>query len=211
MTDNATERLTHKVRDMLDMQDAMNSKVHPEWFNQNFQWYRAIWVECAEMLDHYGWKWWKHQQPDLEQVRLELVDIFHFGMSLRIMRNQDLDELAEDIAVELQKPVSANDFKETLEILASSALTAKRFDVSAFAGCMKQCDMTPDTLYRSYVGKNTLNFFRQDHGYKEGTYIKVWDGREDNEYLVDIIESLDSDAADFQEQVYQGLAKHYPA
>jgi hypothetical protein len=26
------------------------------------------------MLDHYGWKWWKKQTPDTEQVILELVD-----------------------------------------------------------------------------------------------------------------------------------------
>ena len=56
---------------MLEMQDAMNARVNPDWRNAGNAWYRAIWTECAEMLDHYGWKWWKHQQPDLEQVQLE--------------------------------------------------------------------------------------------------------------------------------------------
>lgn len=37
--------------------------------------------------------------------------------------------------------------------------------------------------FKQYTGKNVLNVFRQDHGYKAGTYIKVWDGREDNEHL----------------------------
>jgi hypothetical protein len=37
-----------------------------------------------------------------------------------------------------------------------------------------------EKLYRLYVGKNILNQFRQDHGYKDGSYIKVWDGDEDN-------------------------------
>ena len=55
---------------MLEMQDAMNSRVNPDWRQADNAWYRAIWTECAEMLDHYGWKWWKHQQPDLEQVQL---------------------------------------------------------------------------------------------------------------------------------------------
>lgn len=35
---------------MLEMQHAMNTKVHQQWFEQGFEWYRAIWVECAEML-----------------------------------------------------------------------------------------------------------------------------------------------------------------
>ncbi|MCW8998273.1 MAG: dUTP diphosphatase, partial [Kangiellaceae bacterium] len=69
---------------MLELQDGMNKKVHQDWLNQGFEWYRAIWIECGEMLDHYGWKWWKHQQPEMEQVKLELVDIFHFGLSCRL-------------------------------------------------------------------------------------------------------------------------------
>lgn len=212
MTDNSDiKTLITQINTMLDMQHAMNSKVHPEWHQQGFEWYRAIWVECAEMLDHYGWKWWKHQQPDIAQVQLELVDIFHFGLSCLIMQNNDFDTLAVDIAETMQAPATGENFKESLENLAAYALTEKQFDVASFAGCLIQCEMTADSLYRSYVGKNSLNFFRQDHGYKEGTYLKVWNGREDNEYLVDIIERLDSSASDYKEQVYQALKNEYPA
>ena len=212
MTTNSNiDTLTSQIASMLEMQHAMNSKVHPEWFEQGFHWYRAIWVECAEMLDHYGWKWWKHQSPDIDQVQLELVDIFHFGLSCKIIENTDLPVIAAEIAKTMQSPVIGTDFKETLEKLAAHALNEKQFDVAAFAGCLQQCNMTADGLYRSYVGKNSLNFFRQDHGYKEGTYIKVWNDREDNEYLVDIINRLDSTASDFKEQVYKALEEVYPA
>jgi len=206
-----SETLIVKIAAMLEMQNAMNSKVHPQWYDQGFEWYRAIWVECAEMLDHYGWKWWKHQQPDIEQVQLELVDIFHFGLSSKIMENNDVDLLAAEMAAEMQHPVKEDDFKKSLERLAAHALNEKCFDIPSFTGCLLQCDMTIDTLYRSYVGKNCLNFFRQDHGYKDGTYIKVWNGREDNEYLVDIINGLDSSTLNFKEQVYQALEEAYPA
>ena len=64
-------------------------------------------------------------------------------------------------------------------------------------------------LYTAYVGKNVLNFFRQDHGYKEGTYVKTWLGREDNEHLVELVAPLDKDADDFAEQVYQALESRY--
>ena len=47
-----------QLRVMLEMQDAMNAHVNPEWRSAGNAWYRAIWTECAEMLDHYGWKWW---------------------------------------------------------------------------------------------------------------------------------------------------------
>ena len=71
-----------QIKIMLDLQDSMNTKVNANWQTQGYEWYRAIWVECAELLDHYGWKWWKKQTPDTEQVALELIDIWHFGLSI---------------------------------------------------------------------------------------------------------------------------------
>ncbi len=67
-----------------------------------------------------------------------------------------------------------------------------------------------DALYRMYVGKNVLNFFRQDHGYREGSYIKIWDGREDNEHLAELLLQLDSASASFRDDVYRGLQARYP-
>ena len=49
--------------------------------------------------------------------------------------------------------------------------------------------MNLQNLYTLYIGKNILNRFRQDHGYKEGTYIKVWNGSEDNIVMLDIMAS----------------------
>jgi hypothetical protein len=46
-----------------------------------------------------------------------------------------------------------------------------------------------------------LNFLRQDHGYKDGSYIKQWAGREDNEHLVDLMAELDHKAEDFSESI----------
>jgi hypothetical protein len=65
-------------------------------------------------------------------------------------------------------------------------------------------------LYRQYVGKNVLNFFRQDHGYKEGTYKKLWNGREDNEHLVEVLNSLDISLSDYSDKIYASLKTRYP-
>lgn len=45
-----------------------------------------------------------------------------------------------------------------------------------------------------YFGKNVLNQFRQDNGYKEGTYIKIWNNEEDNVHMLRIVESLGEEA-----------------
>jgi len=200
----------HQIEQMLSMQDAMNSRVSNNWRENNYEWYRAIWVECAEMLDHHGWKWWKHQEIDIPQVQLELVDIFHFGLSLRLMTGANVKDITSELAQQLQQGSQENDFKIALEALASSAVTDKSFNASAFTDCMRLINMDLNELFRQYVGKNTLNFFRQDHGYKEGTYIKMWHGKEDNEVLASVVNSLDVSAENFQQDLYHALESHYP-
>ena len=195
---------------MLTMQDDMNTKVHPQWREQGFEWHRAIWVELAEMLDHYGWKWWKHQQPDIEQVHLELIDIFHFGLSARLVTGQPVADIANEIQAELANPKAAPSFAETIEQMVANTLATKGFDVASFAALMAQTELSFDELFRHYVGKNVLNFFRQDHGYKTGEYIKIWNGKEDNEVLMDVLRTTDATAADFKELVYSGLKQAYP-
>src|SRR5664279_3722865 len=69
---------------MLELQDGMNSKVNPAWVAANNNWYRAIQVEGVEAIEHHGWKWWKKQECDLPQLRMELVDIWHFILSASI-------------------------------------------------------------------------------------------------------------------------------
>ena len=200
----------HQISQMLTMQDAMNSRVSETWRENNYQWYRAIWVECAEMLDHHGWKWWKHQEIDLPQVQLELVDIFHFGLSLRLMSGADNQVIAHELALQLTMGSKETDFKIALENLASSAVTDKNFNAIALADCMRLMNMNIEELFRQYVGKNTLNFFRQDNGYKEGSYIKVWNGEEDNEVLARLVKSLDTSSENFQTSLYQALEQKYP-
>ena len=195
---------------MLEMQDAMNARVNPEWRSAGNAWYRAIWTECAEMLDHYGWKWWKHQQPDLEQVQLELVDIMHFAMSDYLLREADNQAAAARIEAELSQPNPGDDIRVAIEVMAQSTIAQQSMHFSDFATVMHLIEMDFDALYRSYVGKNVLNFFRQDHGYKDGSYIKVWQGREDNEHLVEVVNLLDSNDSSFRDEVYQGLVARYP-
>jgi len=60
---------------MLELQDGMNSKVNPAWVAANNNWHRAIQVEGVEAIEHHGWKWWKKQECDLAQLKMELVDI----------------------------------------------------------------------------------------------------------------------------------------
>lgn len=201
---------SQQIKIMLDLQDAMNTKVNANWKSQGYEWYRAIWVECAELLDHYGWKWWKKQSPDTEQVALELIDIWHFGLSILLQSGLSLEQATTKIQNELKIATDEKDFRLDLEKFASATLLDKQFHLGLFGRLMAGVNMSFDQLYRGYVGKNVLNFFRQDHGYKDGSYRKHWsDGREDNEHLVEAIQSLDASNISFKDDLYQALVVRY--
>lgn len=195
---------------MLTLQDSMNARVHPEWRTQGFAWYRAIWVECGELLDHYGWKWWKKQTPDMAQVQLELIDIWHFGLSIMLQSGQTAEAIASDIARSLVVATDEADFRLDLERFTAQVLATQAFDIAGFGRLMAGARLDFEQLFSGYVGKNVLNFFRQDHGYQDGTYHKIWHGREDNEHLVDVLAELDHASPVFKDDVYRGLEARYP-
>jgi len=205
--------MQQKIITMLELQDAMNSKVNSDWRNAGYEWYRAIWMESSEMLEHYGWKWWKKQQADIMQVKLEVVDIVHFALSIRLVQGHKqgraLDEIAEGIAADFVNPFATVDIKTSIELLARQTLMDRGAHFSTIAGVMNHLDMTFEELHEIYVGKNVLNMFRQDNGYKEGHYIKTWNGREDNEHLAEMLNELDSDSESFKSDVYTALKRAY--
>jgi dimeric dUTPase (all-alpha-NTP-PPase superfamily) len=198
-----------QIATMLELQNSMNTKVHSDWRAQNFEWYRAIWIECAELLDHYGWKWWKKQQPDIDQIALELVDIWHFGLSILLLKDKSVEDLCELVANEFSDIVSTENFPRDLEEFTSNTLISKDFDIKGFVGLMQGIHMDFNQLYVGYVGKNVLNFFRQDHGYQEGTYHKQWGGKEDNEHLVEIVSTLDTSSSTFKDDLYNEMKALY--
>ncbi len=197
---------------MLSLQDRMNQKVHPQWIGQNYEWFRAIWIECGELIEHYGYKWWKKQTPDMAQVRLEVIDIWHFGLSALFVDGKPLAQIADEIVAALEGfDARGDDVREATEALAAYALNHRTISVPLFWELLHAVDLDFDELFRQYVGKNVLNLFRQDHGYKEGHYRKSWEGREDNEHLVELMNGLDASAPDYADRLYAALGERYAA
>lgn len=200
--------MLQQIETMLRLQDDMNTRIHPDWRSQGNAWYRAIWTESAEMLDHYGWKWWKKQTPDLEQVRLELVDIWHFGLSILLEQAVPGSEIASELTAGLEAGCST-DFREDLEDFVAQTLQSRGFYLAGFARLMNGVELSASELFHRYVGKNVLNFFRQDNGYQDGSYRKMWQGREDNDHLVEIVSNLDAGSSDFPSRLYAELQQRY--
>jgi len=204
---------------MLALQERMNRKIDPAWASAGHAFLRAVLVEAVEGLEHYGWKWWKRQDPNLEQLRIELVDIWHFLLSYYLVQTEGIQaKAAGRIASEWRDPaeisfdgivydVSGLDLRRKLELLA--ALSAvRRVSLPLFASLLEDCGIDVERLYRDYVSKNVLNHFRQDNGYKAGTYRKMWEGREDNEHMAEILARL-APSAGLADELYRELEQKY--
>lgn len=194
---------------MLELQDKLNRKINPDWLKANYPWHRAIMVEGVEALEHYGWKWWKKQEPDLAQARIELVDIWHFILSMRLATcSGDVEFAATSIKDRLLTAVVQNQTPTLkLDALVCEAASGV-INFSAFIGLMHDFKLSGDNLYSTYIAKNVLNTFRQDNGYKAGTYQKIWNGQEDN-ICLDKLMGLKPDVT--PEQLMAKLSQIYTA
>lgn len=207
---------------MLSLQDRLNARINSEWINAGQRFLRAAFVESAEALEHHGWKWWKKQTIDLPQVQMELVDILHFYLSHTLVQAGGGAEaaaqmLTNDLAGEETITLDGQPFNlrvldvpQLLELIGGLAVCGRASYITLQA-TMLACQMTWDDAFKQYLSKNMLNIFRQDHGYKEGTYIKLWQGEEDNVVLARLLSGSDADQPDFADRLYADLEIEYKA
>ena len=208
------------VAEMLRLQDGFNQVVNPQWKQAGYQWARAVWVECGELMDHFGYKWWKASSPDAEQCLLEVVDIWHFVMSHELTL-ADADQIAKDVSRLLEFAGSSpkrewtdEERRRCIDRLAMrSAAFAGGDGASVLVEFWELADafgLTLEGLFTRYIGKNALNRFRQHNGYKEGRYVKQWQGREDNEVLTEVLQRcLTEGQGDLLERVLAALQPIY--
>jgi len=223
----------NKILQMLQLQQELNDATNGEGWEKGvtkngklINWKRCSYLECAELIESYPWKHWKNidAKPDYANIKIEAVDIWHFIMSqgLEDYKIQDLgsiEELANNIHAlpnfqtfgQEISPTTKDYYEQiaVVETLMKTLFCGESTEklMEAFIDVAVQSGLNLDALYKLYVGKNILNQFRQDHGYKEGSYIKVWNGEEDNVTMQRVLEQ-ESDVS--PEGLYTALEEAYP-
>ena len=222
----------NKIETMLRLQQQLNDATNGTgWENgmtkngKRIDWRRCIWLEAAELVESYPWKHWKNIEanPDYANIRIEAVDIWHFVMSeaLRVYAVEGRGNIA-DLATAMTSteayrlfasgdaPEPTDHYREIEEVETLVGMlfgeTPVELWTAQFYRVALQSGLDLNALYQLYVGKNILNTFRQDHGYKEGTYRKIWNGEEDNVVMQRLLEE---DASLMPEELYRGLEAAY--
>ena len=84
------EQLNKRIGvDMTDLSDEDRTK----WI---LNYVRAMQQELAELTDSVPWKWWaKYQDFDKQNAKVEIVDLFHFLISLAQVMGMDANDIHE--------------------------------------------------------------------------------------------------------------------
>ncbi len=79
-----------KLEEMFEMQKKLNKRIGVDTDNMNEQ-EKIKWIlnyclamnqEISELIDSVPWKWWaKYQKFDEQNIKVEIIDIFHFLIS----------------------------------------------------------------------------------------------------------------------------------
>ena len=222
--------IENAINEMLTMQNSLNEMTNgADWrsgqtaLGKTIDWRRCIVMETAELVDSYPWKHWKavDAKTDMENVRVELVDIWHFLLSLALenlnseealnalnsafIHSQNAQFSHNDLSVIEQVKVHEEMMRIALEAVEITSKYLSRLAVAFFDSC-KVAELNFEALYQIYMAKNVLNKFRQDHGYKEGTYIKEWNGKEDNVVMFEVIAEMAVFSGD---ELYMALKENY--
>ena len=224
------------IKEMFLLQQKLNDETNGLGWENGYtkneriiNWKRCIYMESAELIDSFNWKHWKdiNKATDWENATIEIVDIWHFVMSLLLedYKTNDrgnIDKLVADVVdvhgfERFSKEPENRENADTMEVINDvetimHITTAPQIDL--FDGLLKdyfamslKCGVNLKVLYKFYIAKNVLNQFRQDNGYKEGTYKKVWGTKEDNEVMIEIMAKNILGA----QELYKELDKAYNA
>ena len=205
---------------MVELQHKFNEETIPGYLEKNLNWNSAIIAKSGELLDSLGYKWWKKQEPDMDNVKVEAIDLLHFVISESLQSFYD-------------SPSSRDAFIErTINELLFSFTDEQSFkgyynnsDIEKIVGdfvrdrpgeqrlyklklIFRKLEMSNEDVYIAYIVKNCLNKFRQDNGYKDGTYIKDWNGEEDNVVAYEIVKKL-SVYENMFDKLYEQLTVYY--
>jgi len=233
ITPNILQRLQmSQILEMLKLQQKLNDATNgANWENgvtkngKPINWRRCIYLEAAELIESYPWKHWKNinSSPDYENIKIELVDIWHFVMSeaLRVYKVENrgsIETLSCTIEATSGYKALVEGKQKKRDYYAQIGLVEEMIKVlfcsndineltDSFLYTASQLGINLQILYALYIGKNILNKFRQNHGYKEGSYIKEWNGIEDNVVMQTI---LNQEKYITSDTLYQKLKEAYP-
>ena len=92
------------LQDVFDKHIELNKRIKPRLYDDikndpelRREWFLrfdlALKQESSEAIDSLNWKWWKKDDEDWDNVKVELVDMLHFWVSMCTVAGLDSQEV----------------------------------------------------------------------------------------------------------------------
>lgn len=215
-------------KETVDIQKDFNDFVAPGWLtdknNEKYNYWMAILDETVEVLNSKHWKWWKNPNEmgnvDWDNIQVELIDLFHFILSLCIQQEATTVIFSQLMNLEMNK--------DKLKLKRDGKYFEDFWHTFLMAVQMKNLPLVAvswgdfwfraggdvNILFKEYRIKAALNNIRQEFGYgAKNTYQKIWaraDGTkaEDNVIAWELSQDIELNE-NTVEEITKVLREHY--
>lgn len=210
-----------QAESILSVQDRIYRTVDDHGLSAGIACQRGVQLDAEEEPDHHSCQCFSYSSRYLSQVQIELIDILHNSLSdlinecggnltdaagmLLSRSNPELAHCHFDGAVYVLREC---DIPMLLKLIAADAGSdSDRLPLLEVA--FDACGLNWNRITILCIAKHVLNVFRDNHGYKNGCYAKIWGYTEDYIHLVEIVSYLDPAATSFSMQIYALLNERY--
>ena len=200
-----------EILKLFEAQNELNRMtISDNWLETKKDWTVPIMVESAELIESLDWKWWKKGEDNIENAKMELIDILFFSLSHFYKVRYSYVEAPTSYGI---KQFDRKAIIYSIKLLSRYVLNPHSleyidnvFDEIFLTGSL--LGMSEDEIFKLYYAKHTLNVFRLKNGYKDGTYQKIIDGKEDNAHLMEMMTHMEFDS-DFKDKLYEKFKDFY--
>lgn len=194
-----------KYVDLYRLQDELNEKS-----TKSGRWKQVRYIsdhcvaaiaELMEMMESMDWKWWKKNEVDTWNVKIEAIDAVHFLISMNILKHAtDGEELQlERVQGSVSPTARGRDSEEVRSFFFRAVnMVTEIYDTESpepmhrlIEDVLGAAGITAEEFEAIYLAKYCLNEIRWEGGYLLGTYTKHKEGGlEDNYYLEEVVRAF---------------------
>jgi hypothetical protein len=228
-----TQKLAHYLTEMIHVQDDLGLRQNTHWREKDWDFKLAALEEVIEAIEHLKWKWWKNPEGvtekdiDWEAVHYEAADVFNFLTTYLLMecsyhavvrtfiRGYDRAQVGD-----FSSPSISNAMEFAKDIIRSLVGYPSMDDDSyasyygeelttSYFRFLHAIGLEPARLRAIYLAKAELNIFRWENGFKDGTYIRTWNGVKDDVFLKKIVNMTNEEDPNYRTYIYQSIQSIY--
>ncbi len=216
LLNNQIDKHKMLLLNMLTLQEELNIATNGSEYKLGFtehgdkiSWTRCIVMEAFELASFTKWRHWEDIEGtiDWHNIQIEIIDILHFVLSY-LLQHVNIDDIIDDVVILSNYDISnfpdVTSIRDESENLIYYTLMVQNNDdidsknaahiiLSKFFLLAQFAAIAFEDLYKIYVAKNRLNLFKQNNGYKEGTYSKIWGDKKDSEVMFEMLKDIQGD------------------